>query len=215
MKDLIEDLIKLGYSVSYTKRKDGGYRITKINGVGFTGSKGNAEARRILGVSLSPARSKQLNYIRTPKGRWGNKKKSALPTDLKKKLQSLQRKWRRKGKKKGDQGMPSTSGIRYTLEHEGYEEAFNRLTQNERYLLGFAYEKNVDWLISRIERESKQSGISDEWQVLINLIKDIKSTFKEDWIQDIYEILGSPPISTYISMSERDKIKAIMNVMKS
>ena len=213
MKDLIIELQKLGYDVSYHVRKDGGIRITRINGVGFTGSKGNAEARRILGVSLSPARSKQLQYIRTPKGRWGNPKRKALPDDVKKKLLSLQRKWRKKGKKKGDQGMPSTRGVRYTIEHEGLEEAINKLNQNERYLLGLAYEKNVEWLVARIKRESYGSKLKQDWLELAETIESMKSTFREEWIQAIYELLGSPPISEYMNMSEEEKINKIKQII--
>ena len=84
--ELIEELQKRGYSVTYTKRKDGGYRITRINGVAFSGSTGNTEARRILGVELSARRSRQLQRIRTPKGKWGHQKKKQLPKELKKKF---------------------------------------------------------------------------------------------------------------------------------
>ena len=214
--ELIEELQKMGYSVTYTKRKDGGYRITRINGVAFSGSTGNTEARRILGVELSARRSRQLQRIRTPKGKWGHQKKKQLPKELKKKLTKLQRKWRKRKptpKDKGETGAPSTSGVRYTLEHEGLEEAERKLNENERYLEGLAYSKNVEILVARIRREKIGSSVEDKWEELATYIENNKDQFKEDWIQTIYEILGSPPIKFFMSMSEEAKIIAIYNAI--
>lgn len=215
--DIIQELQEKGYSVSYTQRKDGGYRITRINGVSFSGSTGNAEARRILGVQFSERRARQLQRIRTPKGKWGHKKKQKLPDELKKKLQRLQRKWRKrkpKPKDKGETGAPSTSGVRYTLEHEGVEEAIRKLNENERYLEGLAYSKNVEILVARIRREKIGSKIEDKWEQLAQFIESIIEFFKEEWIQQIYDVLGSPPIQWYMALDEEDKIIAIYQIIE-
>lgn len=215
--ELIQELQKQGYSVSYTKRRDGGYRITRINGVAFQGSAGNSEARRILGVELSARRTRQLQRIRTPKGKWGHEKKTPLPKKLKKPLEKLQRKWRKrkpKPKDKGETGAPSTSGIRYTLEHEGMEEAERKLKENERYLEGLAYSKNVEILVARIRREKSGSKIPEKWEELAQFIEANISFFKEEWIQQIYEILGSPPIQWYMGLDEEDKIIAIYQTIE-
>ena len=211
--NIAEQLKRKGYSVSYYKRKEGGIRITRINGVSFAGSKGNERARNILGIKLSEARIRQLEYIRTPKGQWGHKRKEPLPSDIKRKLQNLQKKWRKKGKKKGDQGMPSTSNVRWTIKHEGIEQAFHKLEENERYLKGIAYTCNVIYLVSRIRRQAIGSEIVQEWFDLARYIDLIKDSFREDWIQDIYEILGSPEIKEYLRMSEKQKIEKIKQII--
>ena len=45
-----------GYKVKLRHRKEGGARISSINGKSFIGSEGNAQARRILGQALSQKR---------------------------------------------------------------------------------------------------------------------------------------------------------------
>ena len=201
--EMINTLVSQGHKVGYYKRKDGSYRISNIDGTHYSGSTGNKVARWLLGEKLSEARGRQLQSIKTPKGKWGHKKKEPLPEDLEKKLKTLQRKWRAKGKKKGDQGMPSKRGLRWSLEHEGYELARTRLIENEKYLMGIAYTKNVEWLVQRIRREQMAGKRKDEWQELINYILENKETFKEDWISVINDILYDS------QMSEQDKLQKI------
>ena len=57
-------LRKQGINVELIFRKEGGARITHINGKTFKGSEGNAEARSMLGQALSQTQQKHLqkNY---------------------------------------------------------------------------------------------------------------------------------------------------------
>ena len=77
VRELINELIKQGHKVKFRERSASegkGVRITSIDGVHYTGSKGNEEARAILGVKLSEAYQTHLTKIKTPKGKFGAKK---------------------------------------------------------------------------------------------------------------------------------------------
>ena len=50
--DIIKELQAKGYNVKYSPRKDTGYLIKSINGMKYTGAKGNTAARKILGEQL-------------------------------------------------------------------------------------------------------------------------------------------------------------------
>lgn len=151
MIDVVKMVRLRGHTVQYTKRNDGSIRITRIDGVSFRGSTGNARAREIAGVTLSEARTRQLKTIQTKKGQWGHKKLAPLPEDVIKKIKRVQGVWKRHRVKKD--GKPGKRGARYVLEHSGKEEAISALEEQERYGRGLAYSKNVEALISYINDE--------------------------------------------------------------
>ena len=90
VKDIVEELRKMGIKVEARKRTDGGYVITKINGVSYSGAKGNQAAREMLGISLSEARIKQVNYNVDK-----YIKKEPLSKEMKRKIDKVQRTWRK------------------------------------------------------------------------------------------------------------------------
>ena len=59
IRAIIQELERLGFKVDARRRVDGGWIITKINDMTFTGAKGNQYAREILGIELSQARIEQ------------------------------------------------------------------------------------------------------------------------------------------------------------
>ena len=181
--DVIARLIAMGYDVKARKRRDGSYRITKINGQTYTGSSGNAVARSLVGAQLSEARVRQLGKIRTPKGRFGNPKRAQLGEDVKKRIRKVQRLFKKRGSK---EGMPTRRGYRYNLEHYGREEAERLLDQAYRRAQGLAYDANIDALIARIERLGRLRGIDTSG--IVRKIESKRSTFKDEFIQDINEI---------------------------
>ena len=185
--DIIEELTKEGYNVSFYKRKDGGYRITRINGERFRGSKGNQRAREITGAKLSEARVRSLSKLVTPKGKgsYNKRRKPKLDEETRKKIQSLQRKYRKAGK---SEGKPTIRNYRYILKTKGKLEADRLLRQSERRILGYAYTENVDALLSRIAQNlaKKTSPMMREAYAKILSIRD---TFFDRWIPAIYEIL--------------------------
>ena len=185
MREIAEMLNQLGNEVKYTIRKDGGIRITYINGQRFTGSTGNTIARQMVGASLSEARRISLEKIKTPKGKWGHKKLDIVPDEVKKEIRRVQRLYRKQGVKAG---IPTLRKYRANLKMYGVEEAQRKLRQTARYGLGLAYEENVYHLASRVEMDGRDVSSSELIQSAENIRMKV-DTFRESWIKTILEWL--------------------------
>ena len=185
IKQLIDLLQEQGHKIEYSKRKDGGYIIRRIDGVHFTGKKGNEVARKMMGQELSIARKVQLLRIRTPKGK-KHHKKTPLPDELKKELRKIQREWRKKHPT--IEGTVSTRGLRYQYETYGEEVAKATLDKAYRYSQGLAYVDNVLHLIERIKLDLTKRDSAD-MELIIDLIQERILSFKEEWISPIYSAL--------------------------
>lgn len=186
--DIISQLQSLGNKITYIKRKDGGYRITSINGIKYKGSSGNTVARGMAGATISKAREVQLERIQKANRRVKGKikKKSPLPDDIKKQLHRIQRKWRREHET--SEGFITTAKVRWLIEHYGLDEARKSLNNMERYASGLAYEANVLALAERIQK-FLNSWYDIELDKTRNNIIAKKNEFKEKWIEPINRIM--------------------------
>ena len=143
VEELVKELIKQGYQVKYRRRseKEGsGVRITSINGKHYTGSRGNVEARALLGEELSAIQRRHLESIRTPKKQFGSRKQNLLEVDeeTKKKIKKLQAKFRKRGIK---EGVPTLRNYRYVMSKFSKAEADRLLEGASRYVRNIAYLK--------------------------------------------------------------------------
>lgn len=182
---IINLLISKGYQVSYYKRKDGGYRITRINKERFTGSAGNVRARQLTGQKLSEARERSLKKLTTPKGKgsYNKRRKTPIDEETKKRIQKLQRVYRKKDK---GEGKPTIRNYRYILKTKGKAEADRLLRQAERRILGLAYVENVEALLQRLalDLDKKPDASISE---LYSLIEANKYRMKDRVLMEIYE----------------------------
>lgn len=187
IKKIIETLKETGYNVSFYKRKDGGIRITRINGETFSGSTGNQKARTIVGASLSEGQVRALSKLTTPKGKgnYNKRRRSPLDEETKKRIQKLQRQYRKAGKK---EGKPTIRNYRYVLKTKGKKEADRLLRQSERRILGLAYVENVNALILRISADLDKKP-SQVMRQALQRIRELREIFKDSWIPEIYEIV--------------------------
>jgi len=187
IKEVIKELESIGYNVSFYKRKDGGIRITRINGETFKGSSGNQKARSIVGTTLSEAQVRALGKLKTPKGKgsYNKRRKAPLDEETKKRIQKLQRVYRKTGKA---EGKPTIRNYRYIVKTKGKKEADRLLKQAERRILGLAYTENVDALLARISADlsKKKSSVMKQ---AYNRILELKYQFKDKWIPEIYELV--------------------------
>lgn len=192
VRELINELIKQGHKVEFRERSERegkGVRITSIDGVHYIGSEGNKQARAILGVKLSEAYQTHLTNIKTPKGKFGTKKKAPIDEEIKKKIRSLQRKFKKRGLK---EGMPTLRNYRFVLQNYGEEEANRLLESAGRYVKGMAYLKNIEALIARMNNDL--TIVYDSYIARAkNLIEDYYNTgapnFKDEELVRIYELL--------------------------
>ena len=189
IKDIIKELEDLGMSVSFYKRKDGGIRITRINGERFTGSTGNQKARTIVHATLSELQTRALSKLQTPKGKgtYNKRRKPKLDEETKARIKKIQYLYRKSGKK---EGKPTIRNYRYILKTKGKKEADRLLRQSERRILGLAYTENVDALLARIASDLHKKK-SSAMKAAYNRIKEFRENFRERWIAIIYELLYS------------------------
>lgn len=187
VKKMIEELQKMGFKVDARRRSDGGWIITKINDMSFTGAHGNAYARQVLGVELSQARIEQtqFNVYKYIKG--SKKPKDKLDEELTRKLKSVQAKWRRKKV----HARITKKKLRWHLKQGGRKEAEEYLARMSRYGEGYAYEENVEYLARYIE-DIARGYITDDNELqdaafkVADFVRSKAPTFKEEWISDVY-----------------------------
>lgn len=199
----IADLLKeLGSDVELRKRKDGGYLITKINGVRYKGAEGNRVAREMLtpmnipNVQLSAGRAKQLKMIKPKKGTKPSKLE-AIPEDVKTKIKDLQKKYKKaSNKSKRDAGSIGIRHYRYMKKKYGEKEAREYLERAERYIEGNAYDENIYAIIQRIRMDEEDEmirtvGGADKLEAIASKLEGImnQGSIKTDGLNKIVEAL--------------------------
>lgn len=190
-KKVIELIEQAGHFVEYKRRSDGGIRITRIDGIAYTGSIGNKVAREMVGRPLTEKQVKAREKSRP--------RVTAIPEVVNKKLKRVQRIWRKRFGKQSErppQGKVSKKQVRWLLKHQSLDRVLYGLEKKERYAKGFAYVENVEHLIDEIRR---CAGIynSQELYDVADVIEKNKERFLEMDIYPCYEILYdlNPPKS--------------------
>lgn len=186
---MIQELEKMGFKVNARKRTDGGWIITKINDMTFTGASGNQYARQVLGVELSQARIEQTHfnvekYIKVGAG----KKQGALDEEMKKELRKVQRIWR----KTKVQGKITAKKVKQHLKDFGREEAKEYLKKQTRYGQGLAYLENVKYMADYIRdwaRSVKDQDIRDGYLKMADRLEEKAEFITEKQLQDIHDLL--------------------------
>ena len=208
IKTIINTLKDLGYNVSFYKRKDGGIRITRINGETFKGSSGNVKARQITGAKLTEGQQRALSKLITPKGKgsYNKRRKAPIDEETKKRIAKLQRQYRKAGKK---EGKPTIRNYRYIVKTKGKKEAERLLRQSERRILGLAYTENVNALLARISSDLAKKK-SNTMRQAYNRILELREEFRDRWIPEIYEILYMWEQGVMDGDEAGDKILAII-----
>lgn len=178
-RQLVSELQQRGSTVKYTVRKDGGIRITNIDGIRYTGSIGNTVARSLVGVKLSERRTSQLEKIRIQ----GNKPTRTLSEVETKELRKTQRLLRKLGK-----GTTTKKSFLEFMRKEGSERAFQALKNIQRWAKGIVYEGQAYALSERLYKGAALSDNPEKWRAMaekvIRLAKNEKLT--NDQLVEIY-----------------------------
>ena len=209
---MIKELEKMGFKVDARRRTDGGWIITKINGMSFSGASGNQYARQVLGVELSKARIEQVHFNVNKYIKGSKKPKDKIDEEMEKELKKVQRIWRKK--KVG--ARITKKKLRWHLKEGGRKEAWDYLKKMSRYGQGYAYEENVRYLAKYIQDVAK--GCPAEYkdkvmQVAAAILSRI-DTFKEEWISDIYSYWYEVISSNYYDAVIERAINSTYNTMK-
>ena len=194
--NLINQMRRDGFKINYRIRTDGGVIITSINGVKFSGAKGNTALRDYAGVKLSTKQEAQRQYnvkkfikLNTEYNTQ-RKKVKTLDDDIKKVLRKVQRLWRKSDNIQT--GNVTARKVKYRLKHFGREEALNYLSRMELRARGIAYPENVEYLATEISKKGKSAyalEYSDDFDQLANDVLAKKSTFMDAWIYPSYDAL--------------------------
>ena len=198
VRQLVTKLQSQGHKVTYYVRKDGGILIKSIDGERFTtGASGNTRARQLLGVELSEAREYQLKYATRQRGR----PRFKLDKDIEEEYQRVKKLWNKKIKSKKGRPHPAgyfgKRGIEWSYKKYGKEENMKKIREAERYAMGIAHTKNVQYLIVLIN----DYAIKNDSEELRQLAIDVElnsDRIREEWIVPAYEELyklnaGVPP----------------------
>ncbi len=198
---VVEQLRNQGHKVSVYKRPDGGIRITKIDGIKFTLSEGNAFARELIGKPSSAASHEQRQKARQEALKGKKRQKAKMPSltirkgdsaerrrekrELKKAVQKARKVLRKSNKKLG------AEQISKKIKREGYKKAASRILNTARHEAGLAYEAHVTALIDYMKMVYKEAGLDCEYEVAI--LNQNKEHFADSFIkivyQDIYQIV--------------------------
>lgn len=218
-RELARELEKQGHRVKTYVRKDGGILITEIDGVKYSGAKGNKVARSILGQKLSQARESQTKQALRER-----KKRKRRTTDVAEDIQRQQRRVNRKLRERDERldernrsplGRITMSKLRYILETEGEDAVRRYLDEAEKYATGIAYEGSVEALYKDIQAialqvyrkaqgvviyDDKSKALKDTLlqtaKYLNKIVEFLKrptnmKQFKEEWIDIVrYDILA-------------------------
>lgn len=186
--EMIKALEKMGFKVDARRRSDGGWIITKINDMTFTGAKGNQYARNVLGVELSQARIEQTHFNVTKYIKGFKKPKTKVDEEMQKELEKVQRVWR---KNKVD-GKITKRKLRWHIEHEGRRAAKDYLKKMTRYGKGLAYLENVTSVANYMRDFSKSLPDKEVAQGYIDLAKrleDKAESVTEEQLKRVLEVL--------------------------
>ena len=196
-----------GYSVTYYKRKDGGYLITKINEQRFSGAKGNLLARSMLGESLSVRKEAQLRGITRERIELG---------DIYKAYKKVAQAWRKNPPKNA--GKMTLKKLKYQLKHHKKEEVLQMLLEKDKYRSGYAYSKNVEILAEYIEHMAylleDDIDTSDLYDLAVD-VRNAKDFIKEEWISPAYDELyrlNNEPLTDSLISEVIHNVRNILNL---
>ena len=213
MRQVVDMMRNVGYKVSFYVRKDGGIRITKIDGRTFRGSSGNVRAREIVGTQLSERRARQLGKLKTPKGKgtYDKRRKRKLDEDVIKRIQKIQRQF----KKTKSEGQPTRRNYRYVLEHFGKAEADRLLSQSDLYSRGIAYDTNIDHLKDRLTSDAEKLPQRDQdlVQKVVDRLEEMKGVLKEKTLQELVDEKGWIYQWEHGTISTEDMVREVMKIL--
>lgn len=180
LKELIAMAIAQGHIIEYVERKDGGLRVTKVNGKAFRkdSSAGNAAVRQITGAKLSVKQTKALkkNRKKTLSSLVGSKTKKRI-----KKLNEAR-------KKVGLEAIPTRAvgHVKKRSGQRGVKQLIERGKRALRYKKDYAYNRNVMGFVSQLMDAAdipNRIGETYDFGTLIRLIQLNENYISETSLQ--------------------------------
>lgn len=192
---VVELLRQQGHKVSTYKRPDGGIRITKIDGIKFSLSDGNAFGRELVNAPQSvqeyTQRRKASQYALEGKKR----QKAKMPSLTIRKSDSAKRKKEKRAVKRALQkarkvmreSAPTTEQISKKIKREGYTRTATKLLNTARHTAGLSYPEQVDSLRDYLMMVFEQAGM--DYSNEVALLNANREHFADKFIKLAYEDL--------------------------
>lgn len=176
LEKVIELAREQGYQVEYVKRKDGGLRVTKLNGQKFqqNSSAGNKAVRAATGAKLSVKQGKALKINRS---KTLNK---LVGSKTKKRIERLNK----ARKTAGLEAIPKkhVEAVKNRKGRGGVKQLIERGKRALRYKRGFAAAKNVVGFVSQLMDAADVPNANGETHDFGELIRLIQ--FNENYIAE-------------------------------
>lgn len=219
-KQVINDLLDSGYSIKYIKRKDGGVRVTSVNGRKFKGSEGNRYIRsispkyKLSEKGLEQRRSNYKKYLspnfdKTRKGYASLRKTVKVNDELNKKLRKVQRLERLS---KENKGKTTKDKLRWKINEHGERSASQYLDDRIAYLLGYAYQGAIVSTMREIERIFMFENIDYD---LDKFISRGYGVITEDQIEQLLELKYEYDKQSGVDIDTTEIINAIIEILDS
>lgn len=216
LEKVIELAREQGYQVEYVKRKDGGLRVTKLNGQKFqqNSSTGNKAVRAATGAKISVRQSKALkvNRSKTLSKLVGSKTKKQIERLNKARktagLEAIPKKHIEKVKKRAGK-----RGVKKLIESG---------KRAIKYKKDFAYNRNVVGFVAQLEDAKdtpNANGETHDFSTLIDLIKANENYITETSLQYgiivMYDWLDGKIEGSYAEQIMLVEFKSGINQLKS
>ena len=187
--EMAKELQARGYRVTVVKRTEGkAVRISKINGKKFTGSKGNIEARNILGTPLTPEQERHISKIASTqkKGVFGKARKEPLPKDFIK----LQNKANKAFREIGQTARVTRAKIRYRLKEYGEADTRAYLERVIKYAKGYTHTESLEAYYQRLEQNYNKTESYDVKAVMdkVRNIIDSNLSLREPLFEELLDL---------------------------
>lgn len=187
--EMAKELQARGYNVTVVNRTEGkAIRISSINGKRFIGSKGNIEARKLLGVCLTASQERHIEKIASAqkKGVFGRARKEPLPADFIR----LQNKANKAFREIGQTARVTRAKIRYRLKEYGEDETRAYLERVVKYAKGFAHTESLEAYYQRLEQNYSKTDSFDVKAVMdrVRVIIDTGLSLREPLFEELLDL---------------------------
>ena len=203
--DIVDEYKVQGHIVFYEKRKDGGIRITRIDGLKFSGSKGNNFLRIITGNQLS---QKQIEQRNKPA-----EERKGLTKKMYSEFKKLQRLW----KENNQSGEIRRTTLDYHIKKGDAEEylatAMRYAMKLAQHALVFGEAESMEMSADKIEWIYQLPEQAEELRKLANRLRSLDGQISDEDVREMHEIRYSSEYGNTESEIKQmnAEIEAILN----
>lgn len=203
--NIVDEYKAQGHIVFYERRKDGGIRITRIDGLKFSGSRGNSFLRNITGNQLS---QKQIEQRKKPA-----EERKGLTKKMYSEFKKLQKLW----KENKQSGEIRRSTLEYHINKGDAEEylatAMRYAMKLAQHSLVFGEAESMEMTADKIEWIYQVPEQAEKLRELANKLRSLDGRISDEDVREMHELRYSRQYGTTESELKQmnTEIEAILN----